>query len=182
MMKHKKQHWSARCLALLAAVVAVAALGALDPSLGMAAGMALTTTSGLLSNGTILQASIGSPTSLVTVNNARNIEFDTGTSARVDMTNLTSDWKEFLLGLPDPGSLTFELDVTLLEPGHSLLRAARVARTKCDFRVILPAGFGATPNANMQGFVAKFPIQVGAHDTPVKTQVECYLTGPITFS
>lgn len=180
-MKQMVKQYRARAVALLAIAAALFGLAAIDPALAMAAGMALTTTSGLLSNGTILQISSGSPTSFVTVNNARNIEFDNGTSAKVDMTNLTSDWKEFLMGLPDPGSLTFELDVNLTETGHQIMRAARVSRVKCDFKVILPTGF-ATPNALMQGFVAKFPITVGAHDTAIKTQVECYLTGPITFS
>jgi hypothetical protein len=55
---------------------------------------------------------------------ARNIEFDNGSSAKVDMTNLTSDWKEFLLGLPDPGSLTFTIDLNLGDAGHAALRAA----------------------------------------------------------
>lgn len=160
------------------ALFAGAALASVDPALGFA--VALTTTTGMLSNGTILQMSSGSPTTFITVNNARNIEFDTGTSARVEMTNLTSDWKEFLLGLPDPGSLTFEVDYTSAEAGHVALRAARVNRTKCDFKVVLPSG--TTPTALMQGFVAKFPITIGAHDTPIKTSVECYLTGPITLS
>lgn len=166
-------------LALALALLAGVSLGIVDPVTASALGMALTTT-GQLSNGTKLYVSQGSPTSLVEVGNARNIEFDTGTSAKVDMTNLSSEWKEFLLGLPDPGSLTFEVDTNFGDVGQAALRSARINRTKCDFRVVLPGG--TTPTADMQGFVAKFPVTVGANDAPIRTSVECYLTGPITLS
>lgn len=155
-------------------------VGFLDPAAATVVGLALTTSTGMLGNGTTLAVSSGSPTSYTTVNNARNIEFDTGVSAKVDMTNLTSDWKEFLMGLPDPGSLTFELDYNIGDAGQAILRAARIARTRCDFRVVLPSG--TTPTATMQGFVAKFPVTIGGVDNPVKTQVECFLTGPITLA
>lgn len=176
-----KQYWKATrfrlafALALLAGVM----LGIVTPEAAMAAGMALTTTTGQLGNGTVLQVSAGSPTAFVTVNNARNIDFDSGSSAKVDMTNLTSSWKEFLLGLPDPGSLTFEVDTDFGDAGQAALRAARVNRTKCDFKVILPAG--TTPNATMAGYVAKFPVSTSV-DSPVKTAVECFLTGPINLA
>lgn len=161
-------------------IAAACAMGLLGPEVAMGAALALTTTTGMLSNGTVLKVSSGSPTAMVVVPNARNIEFDTGSSARVEMTNLTSDWKEFLLGLPDPGSLTFEIDFTSSEAAHIILRNARVNRTRCDFQVLLPGG--ATPTASMQGFVAKFPVTVGQHDTPIKSSVECYLTGPINLA
>lgn len=162
-------------LALLAGV----GFGFIDPVTASAMGMAATTT-GQLSNGTRLYVSAGSPTSYVEIGNARNIEFDTGTSAKVDMTNLTSEWKEFLLGLPDPGSLTFEVDTNFGDAGQAALRSARINRTRCNFRVVLPSG--TTPTATMEGFVAKFPVAIGANDSPIKTQVEAYLTGPIVLS
>jgi hypothetical protein len=166
-----------RLLAVLALFGAV--LLGMDPALAMGAGMLLTTTSGQLGNGTVLSVSAGSPTTYSVVGNARNIEFDNGSSAKVDMTNLTSDWKEFLLGLPDPGSLTFTIDLNLGDAGHAALRAARVNRTKCDFKVVLFSG--TTPTALMQGFVCKFPVTLGV-DAPVQTQCEAYLTGPVTFN
>lgn len=175
-----KQYFKEFRLQLLLALALLGGVyfGLLDVSTAGVVGWALTT-SGQLGNGTILQVSAGSPTSLINVNNVRNVQFDTGSSAKVDMTNLQSSWKEFLLGLPDPGSLTFDVDVDWSDAGQAALRAARVARTKCDFKVILPAG--TTPNALMQGFVIKFPVQT-AVDAPVKSSVECILTGPITLS
>jgi hypothetical protein len=167
-------------LTLLSVLVLMVLVGLMTPETAVIAGAALTTTSGQLGNGTILRASSGSPTGYVVVNNARQIEFDNGSNAKVDMTNLTSDWKEFLLGLPDPGSLTFQVDTNFGDAGQALLRAARIARTKCDFQVILPAG--TTPTATMQGYVSKFPVTIGGIDAPIQTHVECFMTGPITLS
>lgn len=161
----------------LALLVGVAFLG-VDPALAAGVGFALTTT-GQLGNGTRLWVSAGSPTAYVEVGNVRNVDFDTGSSAKVDMTNLSSQWKEFLLGLPDPGSLTFEVDYNIGDVGQAALRSARINRLKCDLQVVLPSG--VTPTATMQGFVCKFPIQTSV-DNPVKTQVEVYLTGPISLS
>jgi hypothetical protein len=155
------------------------ACGVVDPVVASAASFALTTT-GQLGNGTQVKVSAGSPTGTYsTVGNCRNVDFDTGSSAKIDMTNLSSSWKEFLLGLPDPGSLTFEVDTDFGDAGQAVLRSARVNRTRCDFQVVLPAG--TTPTASMQGFVCKFPISTSV-DNPVKTQVEVYLTGPITLA
>jgi hypothetical protein len=177
-MKHLKENRLRLMLVLV--LLGATMLGLVDPITASAAGMALTTTSGQLGNGTILRISAGSPTSYVVVGNARQIEFDNGTSAKVDMTNLTSDWKEFLLGLPDPGSLTFTVDTNFGDAGQAALRSARINRTRCDFQVALPSG--TTPTASMQGFVCKFPVTVGGVDQPVQTAVECYLTGPITLA
>jgi hypothetical protein len=176
MKKYFKQY--AVNIGLALALLVGVSFGMIDAVTASALGMALTT-SGQLGNGTILRVSLGSPTAYVQVANPRNIEFDTGTSARVDMTNLNSEWKEFLLGLPDPGSLTFEVDTNFGDAGQAALRSARVNRTRCNFQVVLPAG--TTPTATMEGFVAKFPVNIGV-DTPVKTSVEVYLTGPITLA
>lgn len=165
-------------LILAGMMLAFVAFGVLDPATAMAGGMLLTTT-GQLGNGTVVQVSSGSPTSLVTIGNCRNVEFDTGSSAKVDMSNMSSSWKEFLLGLPDPGSLTFDVDTDFGDAGQATLRAARISRVRCDFKVILPGG--TTPNASMQGFVSKFPVTTSV-DNPVKTSVECFLTGPITLA
>jgi hypothetical protein len=177
-MKKLQQYQIERVVLALVLLVGAWA-GLIDPALASVAGMVLSTT-GQLGNGTQVKVSSGSPTgTLVAVGNCRNVDFDTGSSAKIDMTNLSSSWKEFLLGLPDPGSLTFEVDTDFGDAGQAVLRAARVNRTKCDFSVILPAG--TTPTASMQGFVCKFPISTSV-DNPVKTQVEVYLTGPITLA
>src|SRR4051812_35558140 len=96
-----KRYWkeNAGRLIMMSGLLALAAFGVLDSSVAAMGAFALTTT-GMLGNGTTIFASAGSPTGLVQINNARNVNFDTGTSAKVDMTNLSSAWKEFLLGLP----------------------------------------------------------------------------------
>jgi hypothetical protein len=160
-----------------ALLVALAAIF-IDPTFAVA-GVLLTTTTAQLGNGTTLQVSLGSPTSLVSVANVNNITFMDGTSAEVDASNLTSTWKERLLGLPDAGVVQFELQTDLSDPGQSALLTAKNTRTKCTFKITLPGG--PTPNATFDGYVRKFNVNASL-DAVVKTQCELLVTGPVTLS
>lgn len=176
-----KQYLKSSCVNLTFAILALAAafLGIADPVAMTAIAIALTTSTAQLGNGTIVQISAGSPTSYLTINNVKNVEFHNGQSAEVDTTNLTSTWRERLLGLPDGGTITFEVDTDLGDAGQAAALAAKNARTICDFKIILPAG--TTPNITCRGFVRKFPIRT-AVDSTVSTQAEFVVTGPFTFA
>lgn len=169
----------ARLHLVVALAVMVSGFFAGDASVFAAGLLFGTTSSARLANGTIVQAAIGSPTSFVTVNNANNVQFMDGTSEEVETTDLTSDWKEFLLGLPDGGSVTFDLNTNLDDVGQAALRSAQVNRTKGQFKIILPGG--STPNVLFEGYVKKFNANATVNN-PLKTNVEIRVTGPVTIS
>lgn len=164
-------------LLLLLLLLAGVSFGIIDPISASALGMALTTSTAQLGNGATLEISSGSPTSYLTINNATNIAFNNGTSAEVDVTNLTSSWKEFLLGLPDGGTLTADIHTDMGDAGQAAAYAAKNSRIACDIRVVLPAG--TTPTWTARGFVKKFDLMLGV-DAPVKTGFEFRVTGPWT--
>lgn len=162
---------------LFAALVALAAIF-IDPSFAVAA-VLLTTTTAQLGNGTTLAVAVGSPTSLVNVANCNNITFLDGSAAEVDASNLTSSWKERLLGLPDGGVVTSEVQTDLTDPGQSALLTAKNGRIKCTFQIVLPAGTPKT--ATFDGWVRKFNVN-SSLDAVVKSNLEILVTGPVVLS
>lgn len=176
-----KQYLQSNMIAIMlgVAVCVLAMFGAITPQDAALVGAALTTSTAQLGNGTILKISVGSPTSFLVIGNAHDITFNNGTSAEVDVTNLTSTWKEFLLGLPDGGTVTATIDTDLGDVGQAAAYAAKNARTACDLQIILPGG--TTPTAQCRGFVKKFDFNTGV-DAPVRTSFEFRVTGPFTFS
>lgn len=162
---------------MFAALVALAAVF-LEPSLAVA-GLLLTTSTARLANGTILQISVGSPTSYVTINNVTDITFMDGAAAEIDVTNLTSDWMERLLGLPDGGTCPFNVHTDFGDAGQAAAIVAKNNRTRCNFKITLPGG--TTPTINFEGYVRKFNGAV-AVNSPVKTNSEILVTGPVTLS
>jgi hypothetical protein len=143
------------------------------------AGILLTTSSARLANGTTLQIALGSPTSYVTINNVTDITFMDGSAAEVDVTNLTSDWKERLLGLPDGGVVPFNVHTDFGDAGQAAAITAKNNRTRCRFRITLPGG--TTPTIEFEGYVRKFNGNV-AVDSPIRTNSEILVSGPVTLA
>jgi hypothetical protein len=154
-------------------------LGALGAALAAPFGLFATTSTARLSNGTTVEISVGSPTSYTTVNNCRNVSFMDGTSAEVDVTNLTSDWMEKMLGLPDGGKVTWEVDTNFGDAGQAALITAKNTRTLCNLRITLPGG--TTPTITFMGYVQKFTGAVNVN-TAIKSQVEFLVTGPVVIA
>jgi hypothetical protein len=155
------------------------ACAAVYPPLVVAA-IALGTSSARLANGTQIKIAAGSPTgTFLTIANANNITWNDGSAAEVDVTNLGSDWKERLLGLPDGGIVSFECQTDLSDTGQLAAINAKNNRTKCQFQIILPAG--STPTSTFEGYVRKFNINA-AVDSPVKSSCEILVTGPVVQS
>lgn len=132
-----------------------------------------------LANGTLIKISTGSPSNYLTIGNAKGFTVMNGTSPEIPTTHLGSDAAEFLVGLPDNGTVSFEVDTDFGDVGQAAALAAKEARTRCDFQVILPAG--TTPTISFEGFVKKFDV-AGNVDNPIKSQIEIRVTGPVARS
>ena len=138
------------------------------------------TTTAKLATGTVLKISAGSPTSYSVLGNVKNFTAMDGTNTEVEVTNLASPAKEFLLGLTDPGSVSFEIDTDFGDAGQAIAVAAKeaVPPTLCNFQIVLPSSM-TTPTITFQGYVKKFNVQ-GSVDAPVKSMIEIRCTGPVT--
>lgn len=62
-----------------------------------------------------------------------------GSASEIDVTNLASAAKEFVIGLPDEGSVQLEVvfDYASATAGHDTLHAARAAQTADEYQIFL---------------------------------------------
>ena len=151
---------------------------ALAGLLGLAA---YNTSTAKLGTGTILKISAGSPTSYLTVGNVHDYKAMQGSNSEVEVTNMASTAKEFLLDLADNGDATFTVDTDFGDVGQAAMIAAKEANppTKCDFQIVTTL---ATLNTlTFQGYVKTFDIGSGV-GAAVRSQVVIRVTGPVVRS
>lgn len=168
--------------------VAIAALTGADAALvnGISWTVQFKTTNtfaiGVDTTGKTITAGSGTatPVTFTAIKNARgNITFADGQATEIDVTNLASTAKEFIMGLQDGGSAKFEVDIDNSDAGQAALSAAQAAAALKTFKIVLPSG--VTPNITFNGYVRQFSRAMGV-DQVVKGQVDIRNTGGYTFS
>lgn len=100
-----------------------------------------------------------------------------GSAAEIDISNLQSSAKEYLMGLPDEGQFSVELDLDPLDAGQIALLAARSAQTKKSFKLTLPNANTAT----FSGYAKKITASGGV-DQSIKRSVDIRITGVVTWA
>jgi len=131
-----------------------------------------------LANGTLIKISAGSPSNYLTIGNAKGFTIMTGSNSEIETTHLGSAAKEFIIGFPDNGTVSFDVDTDFGDVGQAAALAAKEANppTRCDFQLVLPGG--TTPTISFEGYVKKFDVQ-GSVDGTVKSSLEIRVTGAV---
>lgn len=131
------------------------------------------------SQGITLQVSEGSPTSFQTIANVTGFSGPGGSASVIDITNLLSTAKEKLMGLPDEGQFTMDLNFDPDGASHIRMRDARAARQKMSFKINFT---DATPSSvTFDGYVLGFAIS-GAVDQQVKAALTIEIDGPAVWA
>ena len=132
-------------------------------------------------------ASLTTPAQFITVGGVRAINnLRSGTSTEIDVSDLSSTEKEFVLGLADPGTMDLEVLYDPEDPGQIILEQLRVTSARNNFRVVVPnplevgSPTGKT-SFTFEGFVQTFPFSIGV-DTAITGTVTVRVTGTITKS
>lgn len=121
-------------------------------------------------------SSVGSPSTFVSISNITGFSGPGGAAAVIDVTNLASTAHEKKMGLPDEGQFSLDINYDPDDASHIALRAARAARTRCEFRVTYTDN---TPDIDtFFGYVLGFALQ-GAVDDVVKASVTIEIDGPV---
>lgn len=115
------------------------------------------------------------PTTWTAVANCRTLNGLDGAAAEIDRTNLASTAKEFILGLMDPGHMSFECDYDLTDPGQIALFSHQQSGALAQFKMVLPNA----DTFSFAGYVKKYAQTAGV-DQVIKRSVEIRITGPIT--
>lgn len=115
-----------------------------------------------------------------------------GAAAEIDITNFDSEQKESESGLPDPGTLSFDIVSDPSNTSHQALDAVYAAGTITDFIVCLSDGTTAptyttgtvTPPTDRSGFQFKAFVQQvtnnGATDNVWKATIQLRISGKVT--
>jgi hypothetical protein len=135
--------------------------------------------SAIESQGIVLSYSIGSPTAFVAIANVTGFSGPGGSASVIDVTNLSSSAKEKMMGLPDEGQFTLDLNLDPDATSHIALRTQRAARARTEFKIVFTDATPAT--AIFSGYVLGFAIQ-GAIDTNVKASVTIEIDGAVTWA
>jgi hypothetical protein len=90
------------------------------------------------SQGVVLSySSGGSPTNFVALGNVTAIRGPGGQAPVIDVSNLASTFREKMMGLPDEGQITLDINLDPDNSGHQDLRTNRKNRTRTEFKLQL---------------------------------------------
>lgn len=130
-------------------------------------------------------ADLQTPTEFIRVGGVTSIrDLRSGTAAEIDVSDLSSLAKEFLLGLADNGSMGLDLIYDPADPGQIVLETLRETSAINAYRVGVPNPLAVgSPTGytiySFSGFVATFPFTLGV-DAAVTGTVSIRVTGAIT--
>ncbi|WP_213305958.1 phage tail tube protein [Paraburkholderia sacchari] len=108
------------------------------------------------------------------VKNASAFDGFGGSAPDIDVTDFDSDAKEYRPGLQDWDTITFDINVNMKEPSHTMLLADKKARKLRLYQVTLSDG----STMAFEGYVKSFPMS-GAVDNVYKAKIVVKITGDV---
>lgn len=156
---------------LVEILVALSALGGVG-GLGLVKGIS---SQGI----TLHMNTTGSPTSFSKIGNVTGFRGPGGQAAVLDATNLESTFKEKLIGTPDEGQFSFDINLDPDDSVHTAIITARRNRTLCEFKVTLT---DTTPKLVVFfGYVMGFSLSGGV-DQIVKASITIEIDGEVSYT
>lgn len=131
----------------------------------------------LPSQGLELQIGGGSPLAYTAIPEVVSFSGPGGAGQVIDVTDLSSDAIEKIMGLPDEGELSFEINYIPTDAQHAALRTARANQTLTKFGLKF-TDTGET-TWTFEGFVTNFSI-TGGVNSAVKASVTIAISGSVT--
>lgn len=133
----------------------------------------------ITAQGTVLAYSDGgSPSSFTAVPGVNAVRGLGGGAVPInDISDLDSTAREKMPGLPDEGQLTVPININHNNAVHAALRAARLAKTRLEFRITFSNG----KIAGFFGYVLTFMSDVNTGDA-VRGQMTIEIDGPIFYA
>jgi len=129
---------------------------------------------GTISNKTTIAIKVS--TSFVTIAGVTGINgLMGGSAATIDVSDLASDAKEKLMGIPDSGSVSVAMNYIKGDAGQAALLAAYQSAEMSDFEVTLPSG----DKYDFSAFVSKHGL-IYSVDKQITIDAALEVTGVVT--
>lgn len=121
------------------------------------------------------------PTAWIKVGQITNIKGSSSAAPDIEVTDLDSTQKEFLTGLPDPGTVSMDAYCVDSDSGLAAMEASFNAATSKNYKITFPSG--STPIRTFAASVRSFP-QIGdaSKDGVVTGTIELRRSGAVTKS
>lgn len=139
------------------------------------------TTPALSTQGVLLKIGSGSPETFTTIKGVSNISGPTGSRELIDVTALDSSGREYLVGLPDYGDLSFTLFYAPQDTQHALLFAAFQAAGQTATNFTLTFTDSPATVYSFAALVQGFPMNFQGNSA-VEVNVTLKLTGAVSSS
>jgi hypothetical protein len=135
----------------------------------------------LVSQGCVLKRGDGGGTEVFTaIGEVISINgVGSGSASEIDVTNLSSTAKEFLLGLKDEGEVSISLNLDTGDTMQTGLRSDRDANTLRNFQLDLTDSGPTT--LSFSAYVKTYPISI-AVDDKIGLEVSLRISGPVTWA
>lgn len=133
----------------------------------------------LPSQGIQVKIGLGSPVAYHVIPEINSFTGPGGAGQIIDVSDLSSEAVEKIMGLPDEGQLSFEINYIPENAYHAALRAARSNQTVTSFEIAFP-DTGATVWTFL-GFVTNFSTSAGVN-APIKASITIDISGAVEES
>ncbi len=131
----------------------------------------------LTSQGVEVRIGSGSPVTYNAIPEISTFNGPGGAGQVIDVTDLDSEAMEKIMGLPDEGQLSFDMNYLPDNAYHTALRAARASQTLTPFKIVF-TDVGTT-EWTFNGFVTGFTV-TGGVNAPIKASVTIEISGAIS--
>lgn len=111
------------------------------------------------------------------VGNVVSVDGPSGSAAEIDVSDLDSTAREFIMGLPDEGNVSLEVNYDTENVPQETLRAARAART--SVAIVLTLTDSPETTFTFTAFVIEFSLSAAVDDV-VKASITLRITGSVT--
>jgi len=132
-------------------------------------------TAASIGNGAQFQIESVTPGTFTAISEVFDITPPNETADVIDVTNLQSTQREFILGLTDPGETSFEMNFVPGSASETLLLAAKASRTSKQFRIVFPNLYTWTFGGLVTGYEPSMP-----NDDKMTCTVTIKVTGSVT--
>ena len=129
------------------------------------------------SQGAVVEVNDGS--TWLVIGEITSVEGPSGEAEEIDVTHLGSSAKEYMVGLPDEGSLTLQGNYNPSDAGQSQCWADRASQTKRQFRVTYTDS-GPTV-ASFEAYVKSFSTSLGVGNK-ISVSIGLRISGAVSLA
>lgn len=121
----------------------------------------------------------GTPEVFANVGEVVSISGPGGSAQVIDATHLASTAKEKIIGLPDEGQVTLEVNLVPGDAGQTQLRNDRLSATRRNYKIVLTDTPATT--LSFAAYCMGFTISSGV-DSKVSASIQLEVTGAVTWA